>query len=112
MGIMLLEGAGCTHAKETERGTEDGTKQRCFGVDVLGRSNGLNYLSDDTTTMHTVSLLPLWLKSNYFASSVHSHCFSLSIEQRLVVIGKILVDSYSGSASNRSKQIDTSGGSL
>lgn len=47
-----------------------------------------------------------------FFSSVNSHCFSLAVKQRLVVIGKILVDGYSRSASNMLKRISTKVGSL
>lgn len=59
---MVLEVTGRTHAEGTESCTKDGTKQRRFGIHVFGRSDGLNDLSDDTTAMDTVSLIPLQLK--------------------------------------------------
>lgn len=102
----------CTHTEGTKSGTKDGTKQWRFGVDVLGRSNGLNYLSNDTTRIDTVSLLLLYPERIHSASVVYSHCFSLAVQQCLVVIGKVLVDSFRRSALNRSKQFHTSGGSL
>lgn len=55
----MLEETGRTHAEGSESGTKDGTKQWRFGIYILGRSNGLNNLSDDPTAMNNVSLLLL-----------------------------------------------------
>lgn len=100
----MLKGTECTHAEESKCGTEDGTKQGRFGIDVLWRSNGLNNLANDTTTMENVSLLLVEPKQDCFGSTEDSHCFSLAVKQRLVVIGEVLVYSYRGLASNMSKK--------
>lgn len=97
---LMLKGTDCTHAEEPKGSTEDGTKQGRFGVDVLGRSNRLNNLANDTTIMDNISLLLLESKQNCSGSTEYSHRLSLAVKQRLVVIGKVLVYSYKGLASN------------
>lgn len=60
----MLTSTDCTHAEESKGGTEDGTKQGCFGVDVLWRSNELNNLANDTTIVDNVRLPSLKSKKN------------------------------------------------
>lgn len=50
-----MNGTGQTHAEGTESGTKDGTEEWRFRIDVLRWSNSLDYLSDNTTTIDTVS---------------------------------------------------------
>lgn len=56
---LMSKGTDCTHAEEPKGGTEDGTKQGCFGVDVLWRCNSLNNLANNTTSIDNVSILLL-----------------------------------------------------
>lgn len=55
----MLEETGRTHAEGSESGTKDWTEQWRFGIDILGRCNCLDDLSNDTTVMNPVSLLLL-----------------------------------------------------
>lgn len=108
---LVLKGRSCTHAEEPKGSTEDWTKKRRFGIDILWRSNCFNDLPDNTAAIDCQSLVGLMLP-RYSASTVYSHCLGLTVEKRLVVIGKVLVYCYMTLASKSSRKLFISDGSL
>lgn len=56
-------GTDRTHTEESKGGTENWTKQWRFSINILRWSDGVNYLSHNTTTMNIVSLTRLQQKT-------------------------------------------------